>query len=295
MEPMLVLAIIIAAAEVVVAIVLLEVFSRIGPSPYSHALRVSCCLAIPAAAMQPITASMAGGAFAISASVASFCLYTLTSAFVLTQLEFVKTLALLFTAIGAPTITLVQVAVGILCVPYIASSFNRLFSSSTINVVTAISVAWSGIIALLDLAQQVLLLLSVLFRLPGATVAFKAGYMCLVFFAWTLLVAGATIVLSRGPRHMVAVGNLCVPAFILSSFMTMEIFRIALQRTVRLPVADGKDGRNDRRLEQRPSNTAMLSDEHTPEPHDQGRMHHGSDTSQYPSAPTPTVMIEVRD
>ncbi|KAI8923475.1 hypothetical protein BC831DRAFT_31413 [Entophlyctis helioformis] len=76
MELLSVIALVMAGTEIIVAIAFLIVFSHLSTSRYAVALRVSCCLIVPVCITQLIATSMAGTSFLISATVASFLLYS---------------------------------------------------------------------------------------------------------------------------------------------------------------------------------------------------------------------------
>ncbi|KAI8925988.1 hypothetical protein BC831DRAFT_458541 [Entophlyctis helioformis] len=212
--------VVMAAIEVLAAGGFFIVFYRMSPTIYSIGLRVSCLLVIPAAALQVACVFSIDPAVSVSAASS---LYSVTSVFVLTQLEFLKTLASLFSSIKPITITRVQIAIAVISVFYVATGFSSHIASAI----------WSGVVGLYDVSQQCLLLFCVLRRLPATTPFFKVVYSLFAIVGCSVLLAGLGMSAMKRTREQSVLMNLCIPAFALCSFATMELFRLALQHSKR--------------------------------------------------------------
>ncbi|KAI8925987.1 hypothetical protein BC831DRAFT_458540 [Entophlyctis helioformis] len=282
LDPLIYACIGLSAAEVVAAILFLYAFRTMSHTRYSAGLRISCVLVIPIAITQtavPLSPILQGDPHRTVGF--TMLLYSVVSSFALTQLEFLKTLAALFSTITDSAIVKAQIFVGVASIAYIASPllFLMLYSSD-MTILTIASAAWSGLVGLYDLGQQSLLLFCVLRRLPGVSIGFRVGYMALTVFGCSMMFLGISLASRKRSLPQTALMNLVIPAFGLCSFAAMETFRVALYRVKRPSVKPAKAAK------------AAKPDQNTKAP----RMNTVSrliQSREVSSRPTPTPTVEL--
>ncbi|KAI8929650.1 hypothetical protein BC831DRAFT_442504 [Entophlyctis helioformis] len=212
--------------------------ARLPRSFYSLGLLTSCVLIFPSTTLLFMLFLHGDYGSPLMEAITFALLYTSVSAFVLSELEFLKLLAPFVPGISPVVVSRVQMGTSVVCAavvlmsaaPLVPAIVNQLAVKNT-RVVLA-----EGI-AMYDLAQQIFLLHFVLVKLKGATVRFRLAYACIIVLGCVLaisaLVIAVAVILPAGGSKSVDLWrllmNLTVPGFLICAYESMELLRRSLQ------------------------------------------------------------------
>ncbi|KAL2914014.1 hypothetical protein HK105_206458 [Polyrhizophydium stewartii] len=207
------------------AAVFLVRLQRLPHSVYAWCLRGALALVVPTSIVDTAWELVAELRRPLPTSLSNLIGAIEAVLFVMAEIEFLKLLAPFAPDIRTGIVINFQIALLISAIPYALSAFHSMFDGGLAKTLKTYVSSWPIAAGIFDVGQQVILLLFVLWRLQGATHAFRMRYAAIIASCAAVLLCGLLLSIYVGdnlPNGRQLLREHCIHIFVLLGAMAME-------------------------------------------------------------------------